>query len=243
MTWLLNVLGIRLLIIFRIKTCRWAYIKEFFILSDGFFFVGIYFGQSSLHNVPTSKASLHKFLKDGNIMFRIFCRTLHQRIPTQVGEAHLRMTDILKSETFSFCKDVEVVYGTEIPECQVVIGLLKVTVRLGARRKHFGGDLPDKLNTESLSSNAGSNCVSRKHDSEASLRHVSDPTPAPRSEGFNTPRRIFKNNGKKIMSCDVSKEEEFCKNDQRKTELNDEVAYPSLREVCVIKVRHAFRCM
>ena len=194
-----------------------------------------------MHNVPTSKAVLHKFLRDGNIMFRIYCRTLHQRVPTRVGEAHLSMADILKSETSSFCKDVEVVYRTKIPECQVVIGLLKLTVKLEARRKHFGSDFPDKLNKESLSSNAGNNCVSRKHDSKASLRHVSDPTPVPRCEDFSISRRIFKNNGKKIMSCDVSKEEEFCKNDQRKIELGDEGAYPSLREVRVNKVRHAFR--
>jgi hypothetical protein len=147
------------------------------------------------------------------------------------------MTDILKSKTFSFCKGVEVVYGNRIPECQVVIGLLKVTVKLEARRKHFGSDFPDILNKESLRSNAGNNCVSGKHDSEASLRHVSDPTPVPRCEGFD----IFKNNGKKIMSYNVSKEEEFCKNDQQKIELGDEVAYPSLREVHVNKVRHAFR--
>jgi len=174
-------------------------------------------------------------------MFRIYCRTLHQRVPTQVGEAHLTMTDILKSENFSFCKDVEVVYRTKIPECQVVIGLLKVTVKLGATRKHFVSDFPDKLNKESLSSNAGSNCESRKRDSEASLRHVSDPTPAPRSEDFSISRRIFKNNRKKVMRCDVSKEQESCKNDQQKIELDDEVVYPSLREVCFNKVRHAFR--
>jgi hypothetical protein len=123
----------------------------------------------------------------------------------------------------------------------VVIGLLKVTVKLGATQKHFGSDFPDKLNKESLSSNAGNNCMSRKHDSEASSRHVSDPTPAPRSEGFNISSRIFKNNRKKVMSCDVSKEQELCKNDQQKIELDDEVAYPSLREVRVNKVRHAFR--
>jgi len=231
------------LIILRDKTCKWTYIKEFFILSDSFFFVGIYFGQSLSHNVPTSKAALHKFVRDGNIMFRIYCRTLHQRVPALVGEAHLNMTDILKSETLSFRKDVEVVHRTKIPECQVVIGLLKVTVKLEARRKHFGNVFPDKLNKESLSSSAGSNCVSRKHDSEANLRHVSDPTPAPQSEGFNISRRIFKNSRKKVMSCDVSKEQEFCKNDQQKIELDDEVAYPSLREVCVNKVRHAFRRM
>jgi len=153
------------------------------------------------------------------------------------------MTDILKSENFSLCKDVDVVYRTKIPECQIVIGLLKVTVKLGARQKHFDSDFPDKLNKEFLSSNAGSNCESRKQDSEASLRHVSDPTPAPRSEGFNISRRIFKNSTKKTMSCDVSKEQEFCNNDRQKTELDDKVAYPSLREECVNKVRHAVRRM
>jgi len=238
-----NVLGILLLIIFRVKTCRCTYIKEFFILSDAFFFAGVYFGQSSLHNVPTNKASLHKFLMDGNIMFRIYCRTLQQRVPTQVGEAHLNMTDILKSETFSLCKDVDIVYRSKIPEHQVVIGLLKVTVKLGATRKHFDSDFLDKLNKEFLNSNAGSNCESRKQDSEASLRYVSDPTTAPRSEGFDITRRIFKNSRKKVMSCDVSKEQEFCMNDRQKTESDDEVAYPSLREVCVCKVRHAVRCM
>jgi hypothetical protein len=153
------------------------------------------------------------------------------------------MTDILKSETFSFCEEMEVVYRTKIPECQVVIGLLKVTVKLAARQKHFDSDFPDRLNKESLSSNAASNCVSRKHDSEASLRHVSDPKSAPRCESFSISRRIFKNNGKNAMRCDVSKEQESCKNDQQKAELDDEVAYPSLREVCVSKVRHAFRHM
>ena len=234
-----NVLGIHLLIIFRVKTCIWTYIKEFFILSDAFFFAGVYFGQSSLHNVPTNKASLREFLRDGNILFRIYCRTLQQRVPTQVGEAHLSMTDILKSETFSLCKDVDIVHRTKITECQVVIGLLKVTVKLGARRKDFDSDYPDRLNKEFLSSNAGSNCESRKQDSEASLRHVSDPTPAPRSEGFNISRRVFKNSRKEVMSCDVNKEQEFCKNDQQKIELDDEVAYPLPREVCVNKVRHA----
>ena len=233
-----NVLGIHLFIIFRVKTCRWTYIKEFFILSDAFFFVGVYFGQSSLHNVPTNKASLYKFLRDGNIMFRIYCRTLHQRMPTQVGEAHLSMTDILKSETSSLCKDVEVVCRTKIPESQVVTGLLKVTVKLGARRKYIDSDFPDKLNKEFLSSNAGGNCESGKRDSEANLRHLSDPTPAPRSEGFNISRGIYKNSRKKVMSCDVSKEREFCKNVQQEIELDDKLAHPSLREVCVNKVRH-----
>lgn len=191
--------------------------------------------------MPTSKASLHKFLRDGNITFRIYCRTLYQRIPTQVGEAHLRMTDILKSETLSFCKDVEVVYRTKIPECRVVIGLLKVTVKLGARRKHFGSDFPEKLNGEFLSSNGGNSCVSRKPDSEAILRHVSDPTPAPRCEGSSISRRIFKNNRKKVIGCDVSKEQEFCKNGQQKITLADEVIYPALREAHVNQVRHAFR--
>ena len=245
-----------MLIIFRVKTCRWTYvnslcmyilcaenIKEFCVLSDAFFFVGIFFGQSSLHDVPTSKTSLHKFLRDGNIMFRIYCRQLHQRLPTQVGEARLRMTDILKSEIFSFCKDVEVVYRTKIPECQVVIGLLKVTVKLGTRQKHFGNDFPDKLHKECMSSNVCNNCESRKHDAEASLRHVSDPTPAPRCDGFSISRRIFKHSRKKVTSCDVSKEQEFCKNDQQKVELDDEVVCPSLTEVCVNKVRHAFRRM
>jgi hypothetical protein len=154
------------------------------------------------------------------------------------------MTDILKSENFSFCKDVEVVYRTRIPECQVVIGSLKVTVKLGATRNRFGSDFPDKLNKESWNSNAGSsNCESRKHDNEASLRSVSDPTPAPGSEGFSISRRIFKNNRKKVMSCDVSKEQEFCKNDQQRIELDDEVVYPLLREVCFNKVRHASRRM
>jgi hypothetical protein len=146
------------------------------------------------------------------------------------------MADILQSEIFSFCKDVEVVCRTKIPECQVVVGLLKVTVKLGARRKYF--DNNDGLNKEFLDSKAGNNCASRKHDSEASSRHVSNPTPAPRCDGFNISRRIFKNSRKKVMSCGVSKEQEFCKNGQQKSELDDEVVYPSLRELTVNKVWH-----
>jgi hypothetical protein len=274
-------------------------IIELFIISDAFCFVGVYFGHSSMHDVPTSKASLHKFLRDGNVTFKIYCRPLHQRTPTQVGEAHLRMTDILKSEIFSFCKDVEVVYSTKVPDCQVVIGLLKVTVKLGARWKQLGGDFPDRLNKESLSSDTSNSCENRKHDNEASLRHMSDPTPAPRCDGLNTSSRIFNNEAslrhmsdptpaprcdglntssrifnneaslrhmsdptpaprcdsfsissrisknvrKEVMSCGVSKEQQFCKNDQQMIELVDEVVYPSPREVGVNKVSLAFRCI
>jgi hypothetical protein len=215
--------------------------KEFFVLSDAFFFAGIYFGHSSMHDLPTGKASLHKFLRDGNVTFRIYCRPLHQRTPMQVGEAHLRMTDILKSEILSFCKDVEVVYRTKTPDRQVVIGLLKVTVKLGARWKQFGGDFPDRLNKVSLSSDTCNSCESRKCESEASLRHMSNPTPAPTCDGFKISRGIFNNGRKNVMSCDVNKKQELCKNDQQKTELDNGVVYSSQRELCVNKVRQALR--
>jgi hypothetical protein len=149
------------------------------------------------------------------------------------------MTDILKSKNFNFSEAVEVVCGTKISECQVVVGLLKVTVKLEVRQKYFGSDLPDRLNEGSLGTNVGNNYENRKHDSEASLRHVSDSTPSPRHDGFDISKRVFKDSRRKVMSCDGSNIQEFCKNGQQKTELGDKVVYPSTREISVKKVRPA----
>jgi len=199
-----------------------------------------------VHMLPTSKTSLHKLLRDVNIAFRIYSRQLSQKIPSKIGEAHLSMTDILKSETFSSCKDIAVLNTTKIPECQVPIGVLKVTVELGSEQKYFGNNFVEKISNEGWGTEADSDYGGVKlgiheYNTEASLKHVSDPRPAPKHHASNISRRFFKNR-RKIISCNINMDPEFSKNSQQKTELEDQVLDSSLSETSLNKVRHYYYC-
>ncbi|XP_033608790.1 uncharacterized protein LOC111867995 isoform X4 [Cryptotermes secundus] len=195
----------------------------------------IYFGQSSLYILPTSKTSFCRLLRDGNITFRVYSRHLHQKLPLQIGEACLRMTDILKSESFIFHDDIEILYRTKIPECQVHIGVLKITVQLGSGQRNFGNNFLNKLNSDGMRTEVVSDCENMKpgaseHKREANLKPVSDTRLAPRHHASSISRRIIKNNGSSGISCDVIKENQFCKNSEQEIGLDHRVADSSLSE-------------
>lgn len=212
-----------------------------FILNKLSVFLDIYFGQSSLYILPTSKTSFYRLLRDGNITFRIYSRHLHQRLPSQIGEARLRMTDILKSETFIFHKDIEILYRTKIPECQVHIGVLKITVQLGSGQRNFGNNFLNKLNNEGMCTEVVSDCAS-EHKPEANLKPVSDTRLAPRHHASSISRRSIKNNGSNGISRDMIKENQFCQNSEQEIELDHRVADSSLSETSLNEVRHALSC-
>jgi hypothetical protein len=208
-------------------------------------FIDIYFGQSSLHVLPTSKASLHRLLRAVSITFRIYSRQLHQRIPSQIGEAYVEMSDNLLSETFSFYKDIEVLYTTKEPECQMVLGVLKVTVELGSGQKYFGNNFLKKFNNEGLGTEAGSDCEGVKldvfgHKNQSTLKHVSDP----RHHASDISERTFKK-GRNVVSYKINKEQEFCKNNQQNIELEDRMVDSSRSEISLNEVRYAlsFACL
>lgn len=174
-------------------------------------------------------------------MFRIYCRQLHQRIPSQIGEACLRMTDILKSETFIFHKDMEILYRTNTPECQVHIGVLKVTVQLGSGQRNFGNNFLNKLNNEGLPTETGSDCENMKpdtfeHKREASSKPVSEARHALKHHASNISTRIIKNRVRNGVSCNINKESQFCKNTEQDIELDHRAADSSLSETSLNEV-------
>jgi hypothetical protein len=144
------------------------------------------------------------------------------------------MTDILKSETFVFCKDIEILYKPKIPECQVQIGVLKVTVQLGSEQRHFDNNFLNKLSNEGLCTEAGCDHETVrpstfKHKHEASLKPVSDSIPAPRHHASSISGRIIKNNRRSVVSHNINKNRQFCKN-YEEAELHQRVADSSLSE-------------
>ncbi|XP_069677731.1 C2 domain-containing protein 3 isoform X2 [Periplaneta americana] len=98
----------------------------------------IYFEQTSIHMLPITKTPLYSLLNNVNIMFRIYSRQLHQKIPLQIGEAEFKLAKILKSETLGCCEHIEFFCMATIPEHQLCEGVLKVSVDLGLEGKHFG---------------------------------------------------------------------------------------------------------
>jgi hypothetical protein len=197
--------------------------------------------------LPTDKTSLHRLLRDGIITFRIYSRQLHQRIPSQIGEALLGMADILLSESFSFYKDVEVLYTTKVPECQVTVGVLKVTVELGSGQKYFGNNCLKKLNDERLGTDAGSDCEGVKldvfeHNNQGSLKHMPEPRVTPRHHASDISKRTCRKK-RKVITHNINKEHEFCKNSQQNTESEDGVVDSSLSEISLNKVRYALSCL
>lgn len=200
-----------------------------------------------MYILPTSKTSFYRLLRDGNITFRIYSRHLHQRLPSQIGEACLRMTDILKSETFIFCKDIEILYSTKIPECQVHVGVLKVTVQLGSGQRNHGNNFLNKLNNEGMHTEVINDCENMKpdaseHKREANLKPVSDAGRAPRHHASNISRRIIKNSGSSGINHDIIKENQFCKNSEQEIKLDHRVADSSLSEISLNEVRLALSC-
>jgi hypothetical protein len=158
------------------------------------------------------------------------------------------MTDILKSETFIFCKDIEILYGSKIPECQVHIGVLKVTVQLGSAQRNFGNNFLNKLNNEGMHTEVVSDHENMKpdafeHKREASLKPVSDARLASKHHASNISRRIIKNSGRNGISHDINKENQFCKNIEQEIELDHRVADSSLSETSLNEVRIALACM
>lgn len=187
-------------------------------------------------------------MRDGNITFRIYSRQLHQRLPSKIGEACLRMTDVLKSETFIFRKDIEILYRTKIPECEVHIGVLKVTVHLGSGQRKFGNNFLSKLNNDGMHTEVVTDCENMKphafeHKREASLKPVSDVRLAPKQHAPNISRRIIKNSGRNGISRDINEENQFCKNSEQEIELDHRVADSSLSETRLNEVRLALLFM
>jgi ribosomal protein L32 len=156
------------------------------------------------------------------------------------------MTDILQSETFIFCKDIEIVCRSKIPECQVNIGILKVTVQLGSEQRNFGNNFVNKLNNESLCNEAGSDHdsvkpVAFKHECEASLKPVLDSRRAPRHHISNISRGTVKNSRRSAVNHNINNKYEFCKNCEE-VELDHRVADSSLSETNLNEVRLALSC-
>jgi hypothetical protein len=221
---------------------------KYYTLNKLSLFVDIYFGQSSSHLLPTSRTSFYRLLRDGYITFRIYSRQLHQRIPSQIGEACLRMTDILKYETFTFCKDIEILYRTKIPACQVHVGVLKVTVQLRSGQRNFGNNFVNKLNGEGLGTEAGSDSENVKpetfeHKREASLKPVSDARLAPRHHISSISRRFVKNSTRHGISYNINKKHQFCKNSEQEIDLDNGVADSSPSETSLNEVGLALACI
>jgi hypothetical protein len=157
------------------------------------------------------------------------------------------MTDILKSEAFIFCKDIDILCRTKIPECQVHIGVLKVTVHLGSGRRNFGNNFMNKLSNEGMHTEVGSDCEDMKpdaleHTCEASLKPVSDASLAPKHHASNISRRIIKNSSRNGISHDINEEDQFCKNSEQEIELDHKVTDSSLSERSLNEVRLALLC-
>jgi hypothetical protein len=153
------------------------------------------------------------------------------------------MADILLSESFSFYKDVEVLYTTKVPECQVTVGVLKVTVELGSGQKYFGNNCLKKLNDERLGTDAGSDCEGVKldvfeHNNQGSLEHMPEPRVTPRHHASDISKRTCRKK-RKVITYNINKEHEFCKNTQQNTESEDGVVDSSLSEISLNKVRYA----
>jgi ribosomal protein L32 len=196
--------------------------------------------------LPTSKTSFYRLLSDGNIIFRIYSRQLHQRIPSQIGEACLKMTDILKSETFIFCNDIEILYKPKIPECQIQIGVLKVTVQLGSKQRHFNNNFLKKLSIEGLCTETLSNHETVKpstfrHKHEASLKPMSNSELAPGHHASSISRRIIKNNRSSVICHNMNNNHQFCKNCEE-VELRHRVADSLLSETSLNEVIFALLC-
>jgi hypothetical protein len=157
------------------------------------------------------------------------------------------MTDILKSETFILHKDIEILYRTKVPECQVHIGVLKVTVQLGSGQRNFNNNFLNKLNNEGMHTEVGSDCENMKpdafeHKHETSLKSVSDASLLPEHRAPNISRRIIKNSRRNGVSHDINKESQFCKNSEQEIELDHRVADSSLSEASLNEVRLALSC-
>jgi hypothetical protein len=155
------------------------------------------------------------------------------------------MTDILKSDTYILCKDIDILYKPKIPECQVQIGVLKVTVQLGSEQRHFDNNFLNKLSNEGLCTEAGGDheTVRRstfKHKHEASSMPVSDSIPLPRHASSNS-RKIIKNNRRSVVSHNINNNRQFCNNCEE-DELCHRVAGSSLSETSLNEVILALLC-